>query len=158
MNLNLIEVETGKKIAGKIKKLTLNQVNKLKGNKSFQFDWSIEESNEVYSIKRSDNNELLGLISIIDVPQELRIHINLVESIIINQGREKEIDGIPGCLIGFACKVAFMRGYDGFVSLVPKTRLEDYYHNKFGFRHMGTHMVVFLDTSQSIITKYLQDE
>ena len=158
MNLNLIEVERGKRVAGKIKKLTLNQIKKLKGSKKFQFDWSTEEANEVYSIKRSDNNELLGLISIIDVPQELRIHINLVESVIINQGRKKKIDGIPDCLIGFACKIAFMRGYDGFVSLGPKTRLKDYYHNKFGFRHMGTHMVVFLDTSQSIITKYLEDE
>ncbi len=156
--MNLIEVETGKRIVAKIKKLTNSQVKKLKGSKQFQFDWSSEESNEVYSITRSDGNELLGLISIIDVPQELRIHINLVESVIINQGRGKKVDGIPGCLIAFACKIAFTRGYDGFVSLVPKTKLIDYYHNKFGFRHMGTHMVVFLDTSQSIITKYLKDE
>jgi hypothetical protein len=155
--MNLINVKTGERINGRIKKMTKAQVKKLKGSKKFQFDWSLEEAKEVYSIKGSDN-DLLGLISLTDVAEELRIHINLIESVIKHQGKNKEIDGIPGCLIGFACKMSFSKGYDGFVSLVPKTRLVDYYHEKFGFLHMGKNMVVFLEIAQSIIKKYLKDE
>lgn len=83
---------------------------------------------------------------------------NLIESAIKHQGKNKEIDGIPGCLIGFACEIAFKRGYDGFVSLVPKTRLVKYYHEKFGFLQMGRNMVVFQEIAQSIIQKYLKNE
>ncbi len=155
--MRLVNVKTGEKINGRIKKLTNSQVKKLQGSKKFQFDWSLEEANEVYAIKRTGNNELLGLISLTDVAEELRIHINLIESVIHHQGKDNEIDGIPGCLIGFACEMSFKRGYDGFVSLTPKTRLVDYYHKKFGFLQTGKNMAVFLEISQSVIKKYLQD-
>jgi hypothetical protein len=155
--MKLVNVKTGEKIIGRIKKLTNSQVKKLKGSKKFQFDWSLEEANQVYAIKRTSNNELLGLISLTDVAEELRIHINLIESAIQHQGKNKEIDGIPGRLIGFACEMSFKKGYDGFVSLTPKTRLVDYYHKQFGFLQTGKNMAVFLEISQSIIKKYLQD-
>lgn len=155
--MNLVEVKSGKKVVGKIKKLSEKQVLKLKGNRKFQFEWSKESKNEVYALLKKDNNEILGLVSIIYVPEELRIHLNLIESSIPNQGKNKLIDGIPGCLIGYICEISFKKGFDGFVSLLPKTRLVDYYHNKFGFVHMGNYMVVFLDLSQAIITKYLKN-
>jgi len=155
--MNLIEVKSGEKVIAKIKKLTEKQVVKLKGNRKFQFDWSKESKNEVYALLKKDNNEILGLVSIIYVPEELRVHLNLIESSIANQGKHKLIDGIPGCLIGYVCEISFKQGYDGFVSLLSKTRLVDYYHDKFGFVHMGNYMVVFLELSQAIITKYLKN-
>ena len=156
--MTLIEIETGARIKAEIIRLSLDQLADLKGSDYFKFDWSLESENSVYGLFRLDNDDLLGLISIIDVPEELRIHINLIESVIENQGVNKLIDGIPGCLIGFVCQMAFEKGYDGFVSLFPKTRLIDYYHNKFGFLHMGNYMVSFLEISMSIITKYLKHE
>ncbi len=155
--MNLINLETGEKFEGIIEKISAVQVKKLKGNKNFIFDWSLEEGNEVYRIRRAEQEEFLGLISLIDVHKELRIHINLVESSKTHQGKSKEIAGISGCLIGFACQMSFERGYDGFVSLIPKTNLINHYQNKFGFRQMGLTMVVFLEIAQSIITKYLKD-
>lgn len=156
--MKLVNVETGERIKGRIKRLTKTQIKKLKGSKDFQFDWSLEMANEVYAINRVSNDELLGLISLTDVAEELRIHINLIESAIKYQGRNKELDGIPGCLIGFACEMSFKRGYDGFVSLSPKTRLVDYYHKKIGFLRTGVNMAVFLEISQVIIKTYLKDE
>jgi len=155
--MNLIEIKTGKRVSSKIKKLTEKQILKLKGNRKFQFDWSAESKNEVYGLLKKDNNEILGLCSITYVPEELRIHINLIESSIPNQGRNKLIDGIPGCLIGYICELSFKQGYDGFVSLLSKTKLVNYYNEKFGFVQMGNYLVVFLDLSQSIITKYLKN-
>ncbi|MEO0683831.1 MAG: hypothetical protein AAFY76_01955 [Cyanobacteria bacterium J06649_11] len=156
--MKLVNVETGEKIKGRIRRLTKAQLKKLKGSKHFQFDWSLEGANEVYAIVKISNDELLGLISLTDVAEELRIHINLIESAIKHQGKKKEIDGIPGCLIGFACEMSFKKGYDGFVSLTPKTRLVEYYHKKFGFLQTGVNMAVFLEISQSIIKTYLKDE
>lgn len=155
--MNLIEVKTGERVEGEIKQLTEDQVMELKGHPMFQFDWSEESNNEVYGLLKKDDNEILGLCSIIYVPEELRIHLNLIESSIPNQGSKKIIDGISGCLIGYVCKISFKRGFDGFVSLLSKTRLQDFYQNKFGFVHMGNYMVVFLDLSQAIITKYLKN-
>ena len=155
--MKLIDVQTGKRVKARVKKLALDEIKKLKSSENFQFDWSLEEANEVYTLERIDGSELLGLISLIDVSKELRIHINLIESTIKHQGKKKGVDGIPRCLIGFACEMSFTKGYDGFVSLVPKTKLVTYYNEKFGFSHMGTHMVVFLDVAQSIIEKYLKD-
>ncbi|MCB0650945.1 MAG: hypothetical protein KDC85_06695 [Saprospiraceae bacterium] len=156
--MKLFYVETGDKFEAEIERLKTEQVKKLKGNKNFVFDWSLESNYDVYRIKRIDKEETLGLISLADIPSELRIHIRLIESSKENKGQSKIIEGIPGSLIGFACKTAFEKGYDGFVSLFPKTNLIDYYHKKFGFSHMGTHMVVFLETAQSIIEKYLTHE
>ena len=156
--MNLINVKTGEKIDGQIIKMTSSEVRKLKGVEDFQFDWSLEAAKEVYAIKRVDEGELLGLVSLTDVAQELRIHINLVESAVKHRGKSKEVDGIPGCLIGFACEMSFSKGYDGFVSLYPKTQLVKYYHEKFGFMQMGRNMVVFMEVAQSIIEKYLKDE
>ncbi len=62
------------------------------------------------------------------------------------------------CLIGYVCEISFKKGFDGFVSLLPKTKLIDYYHEKFGFVHMGNYMVVYLNLSQAIISKYLKNE
>jgi hypothetical protein len=58
-------------------------------------------------------------------------------------------------LIAFACQMAFEKGYDGFVSLIPKTQLIDYYRHKFGFFSVGTHLAVFDAAAQEIILKYL---
>ena len=62
-------------------------------------------------------------MSLIDYPEEYRIHLNLIEIQSKNQGKNKKIDRIAGCLIAFACELSFARGYYGFVSLQPKTRL-----------------------------------
>lgn len=155
--MRLINIKTGEKIDGRIARLTHSEVKQLQGSKHFQFDWSLEVVNEVYAIEGTVNNELLGLISLTDVAEELRIHINLIESAIQHQGKQKEIDGIPGCLIGFACEMSFKKGYGGFVSLTPKTKLADYYHEKFGFLKTGKNMAVFLEIAQCIIKKYLKD-
>ena len=156
--MKLILVATGEKVEATIEQLSVQDVKRLKDSKKFLFDWSTESGKEVYRISLAGETDILGLISLVDIPEELRIHINLIESSEENKGTAKLYDHIPGCLIGFACQIAFEKGYGGFVSLVAKTKLIDYYSNKFGFFHMGTHMVVFAESAQEIIIKYLKHE
>jgi len=156
--MNLIDRKNGKKLRGVIEKVSKDDFEIISKTKNFGFNWSLEFQNQVYKIRLNKNEEVLGLISIIDCPKELRIHINLIESSKINRGKNKEVLNIPGCLIAFACKISFKNGYDGFVSLTPKTQLIKYYSKTYGFIQFGVQMAVLQEISESIIQKYIGDE
>jgi len=156
--MNLIDRKNGKKLRGVIEKVSKDDFEIISKTKNFGFNWSLEFQNQVYKIRLNKNEEVLGLISIIDCPKELRIHINLIESSKINRGKNKEVLNIPGCLIAFACKISFKNGYDGFVSLTPKTQLIKYYSKTYGFIQFGVQMAVIQEISESIIQKYIGDE
>ena len=48
-----------------------------------------------------------------------------------------------------------MRGYFGFVSVQPKTRLIDLYQNKYGFRQYGRLLAIEQEASRFLINNYL---
>ena len=154
----LINTEIGEEFQGIIEKMEISEIKALKNNPNFTFDWPKEKDNEVYKIHLFDQDEILGLISLIDISREFRIHINLIESSNENKGRNKKIENIPGCLIAFTCKKAFLSGYDGFVSLLPKTQLIEHYHIKYGFIQVGNQMAVFRQPAKLLISKYLGDD
>ena len=97
-------------------------------------------------------------MSLIDIPKEYRVHLNLLEVAKEHQGKHKEIDFIAGCLIAFAVAIAFKKGYYGFVSLEPKTALIDLYRHKYGFKPYGKYLGVEGIAAQSLIKKYLDNE
>jgi hypothetical protein len=128
-------------------------------SEEFSFDWHEEIENEVFKIYLKDNSDnILGLLSLIDYPEELRIHLNLIEVGKSNIGQTKKIDNIAGCLIAVACKISFDRNYFGFVSLKPKTRLISLYQEKYGFSQYGRLLAVEGGPSNQLIKKYLSDE
>ena len=97
-------------------------------------------------------------MSVIDYPEEYRIHLNLIEISSSTIGKSKKIENIAGCLIAFACQLAFIRGYAGFVSLQPKTRLIALYQDKYGFRQYGRLLAVEQNSSRLLINNYLDYE
>lgn len=131
----------------------------IKKSQNFKFDWKTESQNEVYKIYLlSGEDEILGLMSLIDYPDELRIHMNLIETAADQRGSIKTIDHIAGCLLAFDCEVAFARGYLGFLSLQPKTTLIDLYQNKYGFCQFGRLLAVEGTSAKLLIAKFLLDE
>lgn len=154
----LVNLKTGEKFIGLIEILNRLDLLELKDNREFSFDWNKEIGKSIYKIRIKGEKEILGLLSIIDIKEEFRIHINLIESSKNNKGKNKIIKNIAGCLIAFACKIAFKKGYGGFVSLVPKTRLINHYHNNYGFVQAGRQMAVYMEASNSLISKYLRNE
>lgn len=92
------------------------------------------------------------------MPEEYRVHLNLLEVSTRHQGKNKEIDLIAGCLIAFAAALAIKRGYYGFVSLLPKTELIDHYQDKYGFRQYGRYLGIEGSSSQTLINQYLRHE
>jgi hypothetical protein len=131
----------------------------IRQNKEFIFDWEFEQTDELYKFHlKDDEHQILGLLSVKDYPEELRLHINLIEVIKSQVGKVKTLDNIAGCLLAYACALAFKRGYEGFVSLQPKTRLIDLYQDKYGFRQYGRLLAVEYASSKQLIDKYIGDE
>ncbi|MCB9052694.1 MAG: hypothetical protein H6556_24925 [Lewinellaceae bacterium] len=131
----------------------------IKNDKGFRFDWDKEKGNEVYKLYiLGEEEQILGIVSLIDMQEELRIHLNLIEVSRKHVGKLKRLDNIAGCLIAFACSIAFKRNYGGFVSLLPKTELIDLYQDKYGFRQYGRLLAVEFESSKLLIEKYIGDE
>ena len=146
-------------LAAIIERLIEEDFARLKKADQFEFNWDLEREHEVYKITLiSNEKEILGVMSLIDRADEYRIHLNLIEIQAQHIGKDKKIERIAGCLIAFACELAFARGYNGFVSLQPKTRLIDLYQDKYGFAQYGRLLGVEDEGSIHLIQKYLSDE
>lgn len=157
--MNIIHKESGDKYEAIINEMLPDDYAEVRKDKGFIFNWETEQTNKVYKIcLKEDESRILGLLSLIDYPEEFRIHINLVEVSRINVGKIKKLENIAGCLIAFACLIAFKRGYGGFVSLLPKTELIDLYQDKYGFRQYGRLLAVEFESSKNLIDKYIGDE
>lgn len=132
------------------------------------FDWALYKNKEVYKLCLASSDEILGAICIKDHPKDAvrAIEIVLLEIGHKNIGKKKQFDGIAGCLIAFACRVSFKRGYDGCVYLIPKTTLISHYANKYGFFHVPLKtltrlvglMILYDVEARSILKKYIHDE
>ena len=127
-------VEEGGEVDALIELLELNDFKQIaKSNGGFQFNWRKLKDLEVYKLRISQNNKILGLMCIRDHtdPETNAIEIELLEVISENVGKDKLIEGIGGCLIAFACRESIRRGHEGFVFLTPKTGLIEHYADKY---------------------------
>lgn len=156
--MKLISMRSGGETEAEIIEVAEEDYEKIASGGRFTFDWKKERGNLVYKIRFIGREDILGLISLIDIPQEYRLHINLIESSVENTGSNKLIGRIPGCLIAFAIRKSIARGYEGFVSLKPKTKLIEHYITAYGFRQYGMYLAIYEDAAQELITKYLDYE
>jgi len=142
--------------AAVIERLKLYEFGQIaKSNRFLSFDWRKEKGREVFKIRLNAPEKILGLMSLEDHAEERWIKINLLESSVENVGAAKEYDHIAGCLIAYACRLAFLRGYDGCVALLPKTELIAHYMDIYGFEVAGKHLYTELSNSYKLIKKYL---
>ena len=156
--MRIENTKTGKFRKVKVDSLEKGDQKKIKNSDQFEFDWRLEKKkeNNLYKLYLLDEkDEILGLLSLKDIKDELRIHINLIEISKRNIGRDKKYDRIAGCLIAHACQLSFDKSYDGFVSLVPKTRLIDHYCKHYGFEQFGRQLGLGYSASVNLIKKYL---
>ena len=154
----LINRKTRQKILCEIVEISENELSDILEENNFEFDWQQETEYDLYALKIWGNKNTVGLMALKDVKDELRIEIILLESSKDNIGTSKNYDNIAGCLIAWACRLAFIRGYFGFVSLIPKTRLIEYYKNAYGFEQFGRQLAVDTEQSYRLIKQYLQNE
>lgn len=93
------------------------------------FTWkSLRQTATIYKLQIDGDDDILGVMALVDHPSEKRIEIKLIANSRENQGRFKQYDRIAGCLIGYACHLAskkYMK--EACVSLIPKTSLINHY-------------------------------
>lgn len=112
--------------------MTLDHEKQIK-KKDWQFDWKKElkdTSKQTYKLTTVNNPTIIqGLLSLEDEGDHVFMH--LLESTTFNKGKAKVYVGVPGNLVAYACKVAFEKGYDGFISFISKTVLRQHYQQKY---------------------------
>lgn len=132
---------------------------KMLTKKRYHFLWKLFRGRmdvAVYKLQFPGDDDILGVMALIEVSNESRIEINLLACSKENVGKNKAYDGIAGHLIAYACSRAVKRyGRDACVSLVPKTRLKNHYIRKYGMLDAGWQLFLEGRALNDIIVKYL---
>jgi len=127
--------------------------------KEWLFNWMEEAvmGHELYKLITHQNPAIIqGLISLEDRPDHIFIY--LIESAPFNRGKSKLFRGVAGNLVAFACKLAFERGFDGFVVFEAKSQLIEHYENSLGAKRMyGQRMFLDKEAAKSLIRSYFKD-
>ena len=147
---------TGDTFKTSILKLAENDIKLLK-NDEWYFDWKSEAKQTdrlVYKLVIRDNDRIIqGLVSLQDRGDH--IFISLIESNKFNQGTGKVYLGVPGNLVGFACKLSFEKGYQGYVSFESKTKLKEHYQQTLGAHILfGNMMAIDTIAALKLIEQY----
>jgi len=155
--MKLLYRETKEEFEAEVQEVEEKDYKQIKKSKQFEFDWIKEKENHVFKLVKSEeeNTELLGLLSIVNISEEMRIHISLIENSNDNKGKSKKVDRVAGCLLAFAVQLSFEQGYLGFTSLIPKTELIELYVNKYGFSQFGRQLAIERQDAINLIQKYL---
>jgi len=123
------------------------------------FDWKKElnyNDREVYKLTIRDNPAIIqGLVSL--RIEDDHIYMPLIESAPYNRGRGKIYLGVPGNLVAYACRLAFQKGFEGFVSFHSKTKLIQHYEKSLGAYHFGGHlMIIEKNAAKLLVDKYFK--
>ncbi|MBC7862476.1 MAG: hypothetical protein IAF38_05830 [Bacteroidia bacterium] len=156
MEIGIENTETGKKERARIILVVKDELKEIDGSDRFGFSWWKERGKDVLKLELITTNKIIGLMSLIDIPHEFRIELSVLEVSKENIGRGKKYDGIAGALIAFACNEAFDKGYSGFVSLEPKTKLIQLYKEKYGFLQYGRMMATERKNSERLMNIFLR--
>ena len=130
---------------------------KLLTKRRYSFRWkALKGVAEIYKLQIEKQEDILGVMGLVDVQEEQRIEIRLLANAKENKGRDKVYDRVAGCLIAFACNRASEK-YQGeaCVSLVPKTNLVKHYMHKYHMVHKGRQLCLEKEALYYIIKKYL---
>jgi len=155
--MNIIELSTGLEHLVTITPVDHSEFKLLHKNRYF-FDWKEEQDQEVYKLQINGTTDILGLISILSIPSEWRIHIRLLTVSKENKGKDKIYEKIAGNLIAFVAKIAVREfGVMACISLKPKTQIAQHYINKYNMNPTGTLLSIEVPEILDLINTYDND-
>jgi len=153
--MHIIEVQSGHR-----KKVTISLAEpkdfKLLTRKRYSFTWkSLEKSATTYKLFIEGEDDILGVMALIDHPEEKRIEIKLLANSVENKGKGKKYDRIAGCLIAYAGRLSKAKYGDyACISLVPKTELIQHYIKKYCMVNAGWQLYLEGKRLNNILNKY----
>lgn len=154
--MTITEVQTSTKVAVVVSPAN-NEDLRVLTKKRYFFSWRrVSLKSKLYKLCITREKDILGVIALIDIPDEKRLEIKLLASSLENVGQNKVYENIAGCLIGFACREAVKRYADeACVSLVPKTVLKNHYKEKYKMLEAGPQLFVEGEALVSLIYKFV---
>jgi len=152
----IIEVATGRKLKSSVTPL-VNADFKQITKKRYFFDWKKERGTcDLFKLTLQGESDILGLLALIDFPQEFRVQIHLLCVSRENQGKYKIYEGIAGNLMAFAGRVAITKYFEqACISLLPKTELRSHYKSKYGMMDGGPQLFLEGARLNDLVKKYL---
>lgn len=152
----IIEVATGRRLAASISPLVDKDFKQITKKGHF-FDWKKETGiADLFKLTLQGDSEILGLLALTDFPREFRMQIHLLSVSRKNLGKNKKYEGIAGCLIAFAGRVAISKYFEqACISLLPKTELRSHYKSKYGMLDGGPQLFLEGARLHAIIKMYL---
>lgn len=141
--------------------LPFNKSDKGYVKSKWSSNWQKESgdiSRQIFKLVTVENPSVIhGLLSIENKGDHIFMH--LLENAKFNIGKEKMYSGVAGNLVAFACKIAFEKGYEGYISFVSKTKLVEHYKETLGAKIFGGNRM-YIDTFESLrlFKRYFPDE
>lgn len=155
--MKIIEISTSEKHSVDILPVENDEFKTLKKDRYF-FDWKIEKEYDVYKLQLKGSSDILGFVSIENIPKEWRIHIRLLTVSRENKGLDKKYDKIAGNLIAFVAKIAIREfGELACVSLKPKTEIAKHYIEKYNMNITGMTLSIEVPEIIDLINLYDND-
>lgn len=148
--------QTNEKFGARVGKVDNKDFPAIKRSRKFDFEWSKYKGDEVYKLCLDGEDEILGLMHVIDHPEPLHdfLEISVIEISKDNRGRENGLGRIGGCLLAYAVLLSQEYNHDGFLALIAKNRKAQLFHRKYGFQYIGNMGVLgermISDTANSI--------
>lgn len=150
----IVEAKTGDEYEISIVPVESRDFRKITKKRYF-FNWKEEKRQEIYKLFRTDNLDIVGLVSFERIPLEWRIHIRLLSVSVENKGKEKQFEKIVGNLIAFVGREA-LKDYGEMccVSLIPKSKIAPHYMEEYGMRRTGMTLSVELPEILNLLRSY----
>jgi hypothetical protein len=156
---SIINVITGDNFQTVVSVLDNHDLKSVSKRNGWLFNWKSElqlPDRDVYKLTIEGNPEIIqGLISITE--RDDHVYMHLIESAPFNLGKNKVYIGVPGNLVAFACRLAFHRGFEGYVSFTSKSQLIEHYRKTLGAINIGGNLMVINTVSAlKLIDKYFK--
>lgn len=146
------ETASNSKIKAEVRPVREADLHKLTRRRYF-FDWKrLYGSADLYKLCLEGDEDIKGLMALVDHPEEYRIEVKLItaskENVsfqMTNGKTTKAYDHVALCLMIFASRLALVKyGFMACLSLVPKTSLRNHYIKKYGMKGAG--LSLYLDS------------
>ncbi|MGP8216514.1 MAG: N-acetyltransferase [Bacteroidia bacterium] len=152
----IIEKATGKKYPVTIEQAGKADYKRLSKEK-YVFNWKKEKKHNVFKLRRTANEDILGALSLQGHEKEKRVEIRLLSVAEDSMGKNKKYERIAGTLIAYACREAVkLYGTDATVSFIPVDGLKKYYINKYNMADSGGQISLQGLPLLKIINQYVQ--
>ncbi len=166
LNLYVLDAVSDERIPASVSEATEYD---LTATKDWQTSWTTPFARHLpnkVALRRSDNGELLGLMSYELDERGLAVEILYMESarhsnanLLHAIGKQKRYYGIAKALFAYAVQISMDAGFDGVLVFRAKTsELLEYYAREFGARQVAAYdpfrMVIWEDAAERLISEF----